>query len=67
MTIDLTFLFYVLPVFALIMGAICYQLGKKKTENPVIAGLLGFFLSFIPFFGIIYLIILVVKHDVDVV
>ena len=28
-------------VFALVMGGICYYLGRRKTQSPVLAGVLG--------------------------
>lgn len=51
-------------IFALIMGAFCYYLGRRKTQTPVLAGLLGVVLSLIPIFGLVYLVVLVLKKDV---
>ncbi|MDT3337940.1 hypothetical protein Q4Q49_22035 [Shewanella sp. SP1S1-7] len=51
-------------VFALVMGALCYYLGRRKTQTPVLAGLLGVVLSIIPPFGLVYLVVLVLKKDV---
>ncbi|MGI2124547.1 glycosyltransferase 87 family protein [Shewanella baltica] len=51
-------------VFALVMGALCYYLGRRKTQTPVLAGLLGVMLSIIPPFGLVYLVVLVLKKDV---
>ena len=46
------------------MGAFCYYLGRRKTQTPVLAGLLGVVLSLIPIFGLVYLVVLVLKKDV---
>jgi hypothetical protein len=46
------------------MGALCYYLGRRKTQTPVLAGLLGAALSIIPPFGLVYLVVLVLKKDV---
>jgi len=44
-----------------------YYLGRTKTENPNITGLIGFFLSFVPPIGLIYLVILSLKEEVATV
>ncbi len=61
---DATFLGEMVILFALIMGAICYYLGRRKTQTPVLAGLLGVVLSIIPPLGLVYLAVLVLKNDV---
>jgi hypothetical protein len=65
LNIDATLLGQSILVFALIMGAVCYYLGRRKTTTPVLAGLLGALLSLIPVFGLVYLVVLVLKKDVD--
>lgn len=52
-------------IFALIMGLLCYYLGRRKSKNPVLAGLLGAVLSLIPLFGLVYLMVLLFKKDVS--
>ncbi|EGN74813.1 hypothetical protein A28LD_1829 [Idiomarina sp. A28L] len=47
-----------------VIGLIGYCLGRRKTQTPFLAGVLGFFLGLIPIFGIIYLVILMLKNDV---
>ena len=64
MNINATVLGQFIIVFALIMGALCYYLGRRKTQTPVLTGLLGMMLSIIPPFGLIYLVVLVLKKDV---
>lgn len=64
MNINATLLGEFIALFALIMGAICYYLGRRKTQTPVLAGLLGVVLSIIPPLGLVYLAVLVLKNDV---
>lgn len=64
MNINATLLGEFIALFALIMGAVCYYLGRRKTQAPVLAGLLGVVLSIIPPFGLVYLVVLVLKKDV---
>lgn len=61
---DATFLGEMVILFALIMGAICYFLGRRKTQTPVLAGLLGVMLSIIPPLALVYAAVLVLKKDV---
>nr|WP_306288042.1 hypothetical protein [Pseudoalteromonas sp. WY3] len=52
-------------IFALIMGALCYYVARRKMQKPAAAaGLLGAVLSLIPIFSVIYLFILLFKKDV---
>lgn len=51
-------------VFILVVGALSYYLGRRKTQTPILAGLLGLVLSIIPPFGLVYLVVLVLKKDV---
>lgn len=64
MNINATVIGEFIALFALIMGAVCYYLGRRKTQTPVVAGLLGAALSIIPLFGLIYLVVLLLKKDV---
>lgn len=63
MNINATLLGEFIALFALIMGAVCYYLGRRKTQTPILAGLLGAVLSIIPPFGLVYLVVLVLKKD----
>lgn len=65
MNINATFVGEFIALFALIMAAVCYYLGRRKTQTPVLAALLGFVLSIVPLFGLIYLVVLLLKKDVD--
>ena len=64
MTINATLLGEVIIIFALIMGALSYYFARRKTQTPILAGLLGTVLSLIPPFGLVYLVLLVLKKDV---
>ncbi len=64
MNINATLLGEFIALFALIMGAVCYYLGRRKTQTPVLAGLLGVVLSLIPPFALVYFVVLLLKKDV---
>jgi hypothetical protein len=64
MNINATLLGEIMLVFVLLVGALSYYLGRRKTQTPLLAGLLGVMLSLIPPFGLVYLLVLVLKHDV---
>jgi len=53
-----------IALFALAMAAMCYYLGRRKTQTPLLAALLGFILSIVPPFGLLYLIVLLFKKDI---
>ncbi|MEX1220533.1 MAG: hypothetical protein WEA82_00300 [Idiomarina sp.] len=64
MELNATLVGQVVVVFAIIVGILSYYLGKRKTNNPVIAGVLGALLSLIPVLGLIYLAVLLLKSNV---
>ena len=64
MNINATLLGEIMIVFILVVGALSYYLGRRKTQTPILAGLLGLVLSIIPPFGLVYLVVLVLKKDV---
>jgi hypothetical protein len=64
MNINATLMGQFILVFAVIMAAVCFYLGKRKTQTPVIASAIGFFAALIPPLAIIYLIVLVLKKDI---
>lgn len=47
----------------LIVGALSYYLGKRKTSTPKIATLVGIALCIVPPLNIVYLILLMLKND----
>jgi hypothetical protein len=65
LNIDATLYGQFVIIFALVMAALCYYLGRRKTQNRVLAGLLGAVLSLLPLFGLVYLIVLLFKKDLS--
>ncbi|GAW97331.1 MULTISPECIES: hypothetical protein [Colwellia] len=47
-----------------IVGGLSYYLGKRKTEKPKVAMLIGVLLCITPPLNIVYLIVLMLKNDV---
>ena len=64
MNINATLMGQFVFVFAIIMATVCFYLGKRKTQTPIIASVIGFFSALIPPLAIIYLIVLVLKKDI---
>ena len=65
MNINATLVGQLIVVFALVVGVISYFLGRRKTQSPILAGVLGAVLSIVPLFGLIYLVVLILKNDVN--
>ncbi|MEH8021114.1 hypothetical protein [Rheinheimera metallidurans] len=65
MNINATLLGEIMIVFILVVGALSYYLGRRKTQTPILACLLGVVLSIIPPFALVYLVVLVLKKDVS--
>ena len=65
MNINGTVLGELIALLALIMAGVCYYLGRRKTQTPILAGFLGAVLTLIPPLGLIYLVVLVLKKDVN--
>lgn len=65
MDINATLIGQMVLISAIVIGAISYYLGKRKTQTPVITGLIGFALGLVPLFGIIYLVVLSFKQDIE--
>ncbi|RUO18521.1 hypothetical protein CWE08_11430 [Aliidiomarina iranensis] len=64
MDINATFAGQFLFVCGVIIGLVGYYLGRRKTQTPVLAGVLGFVLGLIPILGLIYLVVLMLKKDI---
>jgi len=47
------------------VGPLSYYLGKRKTSTPKIATLIGVILCITPPLNIVYLIVLVLKNDIE--
>jgi len=65
MEFDVKVLGQVLLAFAIVMAVICYFLGKRKTNNPLLAAFIGAVFSLVPPVAFIYLAILSLKEDLD--
>jgi CDP-diglyceride synthetase len=65
LNINATLLGEIMIIFVLIVGVLSYYLGRRKTQTPVIAALLGVVLSLFPPFGLVYLVVLLLKKDVN--
>lgn len=50
-------------IFALVMAAICFYLGRRKTPRPVFSAVVGFFLALVPPLVLVYLVVLLLKKD----
>ncbi|MBO7921496.1 hypothetical protein C7Y69_08080 [Alteromonas sp. KS69] len=64
MNINATLFGQVIVVFALLMAALGYYLGKRKTRSPNLTAVVAFFSALVPPLAIILLIVLVLKNDV---
>jgi hypothetical protein len=65
MNLNATVVGQVIVIFALVVGVASYLLGRRKTQTPILAGVLGAVLSIVPLFGLIYLVVLMLKSDVN--
>ncbi len=65
MSINATFMGQVIFICMIVIGLLSYLLGRKKTTTPVLTGVIGSLLGFIPPVGMIFLCILVLKNDVN--
>ncbi|MCH2057113.1 MAG: hypothetical protein MK214_11030 [Thalassotalea sp.] len=65
MNINATLVGEIVFISVIVIGILSYYLGKRKTNTPKIATLIGVLLSFIPPLGLVYLVILVLKNDIN--
>lgn len=63
MDINATLLGQFVAVSAVVISILSYYLGRRKTNNPVIAGILGFLFGLIPLLGLIFVAALLFKPD----
>jgi 4-amino-4-deoxy-L-arabinose transferase-like glycosyltransferase len=66
LNINATLLGQVILIFIPIIVILSYYLGKRKTQTPKLATLIGFILAFIPPLALVYIAALVIKNDVRV-
>ncbi|QBF83465.1 hypothetical protein EXU30_12720 [Shewanella maritima] len=65
MALDVSVFGSFILLFMVIIGLISYFLGRRKTNHPIITAVIGMFVSFIPFAGLIYVAFLALKQDVN--
>ena len=65
MNVSMTVIGQWMIVFIIVVGVLSYILGRRKTTTPIIAGIIGAVLALIPPLGMIYLVILLLKKDVQ--
>lgn len=63
--INLTALGLLITLFAVFTAGIGYFLGKRKTETPFLTCIIGFFSALFPPFGLLFLMLLVLKRDLN--
>jgi ABC-type molybdate transport system permease subunit len=63
MNINVTVIGQFVIGLAVFMAAICYYLGRRKSETPVLVSIIGFFTAVFPPLALVYLLILVFKRD----
>jgi hydrogenase-4 membrane subunit HyfE len=56
---------YLCNRIVIVTSVLSYYLGKRKTNTPKMATLIGMLLAFIPSLGLIYIAILVLKNDIN--
>jgi predicted PurR-regulated permease PerM len=61
LNINATLVGQVAFVIALLVAAIGYYLGRRKTQHPKLMALVGFFCGFFPPFGAVFIIILALR------
>ncbi|MDO6566075.1 hypothetical protein Q4561_03305 [Alteromonas sp. 1_MG-2023] len=64
MNINATWIGQIIFVLALLMAALGYYLGKRKTQSPILTSVVAFFTALIPPIALVFLIALVLKNDV---
>lgn len=65
MNINGTLIGELVVISVLVVGFLSFYLGKRKTNSPKLAALIGVLLSLIPPLGFIYLALLVLKDDIN--
>ncbi len=63
MSVNATLFGQLLLVFAVLIAAVSFYLGRRKTQTPVLAALLGGLLALVPPLGLLYLAVLVLRRD----
>ncbi len=63
MSVNATLFGQLLLVFAVLIAAVSFYLGRRKTQTPVLAALLGGLLALVPPLGLLYLAVLMLRRD----
>ena len=59
------FIFLFIIISVIITTSFSYYLGKRKTQTPKIVTSIGFLLSFLQPFGLVFIAFLALKNDID--
>ena len=65
MDMNATILGQFIALLAIAMAIVGCYLGKRKTQTPILTSVTAFFSALIPPVALIFLIILVIKNDVN--
>ncbi|RUO39124.1 hypothetical protein CWE22_10205 [Pseudidiomarina aestuarii] len=65
MNINMTYIGLGMILFMIVTIIVTYLLGKRKTQNAGWAAFVGFLTAFVPPIALLYMIVLVMKKDVD--
>lgn len=65
MNIDATLVGQLIFILAIVMAVVGFYLGKRKTQTPFLVSALGFVSALVPPLALIFLIVLVLKGDVQ--
>ncbi len=63
MSVNATLFGQLLLIFAVLIAAVSFYLGRRKTQTPVLAALLGGLLALVPPLGLLYLAVLMLRRD----
>lgn len=64
-TMELSGLINIIIISMLVVGTASFFLGKRKSEKPIIAALMGAIFTIVPVVGLVYLAILYNKPDIN--
>ena len=65
MNINATLFGQVVIALAVVMAILGYYLGKRKTQTPILTAVVAFFTALIPPVALLFLVVLVLKNDVQ--
>jgi len=65
MNINATLIGELIIILGLVMGVVCYYLGRKKTTTPVLTAVAGAVSAIIPPVALLYVLALILKKDIE--